>query len=54
MVEREAAHEGEDVDALLEWAGPNGSNEAYKAVALPGIARYTVTHLTRPLPMMRW
>jgi hypothetical protein len=29
-------------------------NEAYKAVAMPGIARYAVTHLTRPLPMMRW
>lgn len=29
-------------------------NEAYKAVALPNIARYAVRHLNRPLPMMRW
>lgn len=29
-------------------------NEAYKAVALPNIARYAVRHVNRPLPMMRW
>ncbi len=29
-------------------------NEAYKAVAMPAIAKYAVTHLNRPLPMMRW
>lgn len=29
-------------------------NEAYKAVALPNIAKYASSHLRRPLPMMRW
>jgi len=29
-------------------------NEAYKGVAMPAIAKYAVTHLKRPLPMMRW
>jgi hypothetical protein len=29
-------------------------NEAYKGVALPMIARYAISHLSRPLPMMRW
>lgn len=29
-------------------------NEAYKAVAIPNIAKYAVQHLRRPLPMMRW
>jgi hypothetical protein len=29
-------------------------NEAYKAVAMPGIARYARRNLRRPLPMMRW
>jgi hypothetical protein len=29
-------------------------NEAYKAVAMPNIAKYAVRHLSRPLPMMRW
>jgi hypothetical protein len=29
-------------------------NEAYKGVALPMIAKYALTHLNRPLPMMRW
>ncbi len=29
-------------------------NEAYKGVAMPMIARYAVSHLSRPLPMMRW
>ena len=29
-------------------------NEAYKAVAMPGIAKYAVSHLSRPLPMLRW
>lgn len=29
-------------------------NEAYKGVAIPGIARYAIKHLRRPLPMMRW
>jgi hypothetical protein len=29
-------------------------NEAYKAVAMPNIAKYASTHLSRPLPMMRW
>ncbi len=29
-------------------------NEAYKAVAIPNIAKYASTHLSRPLPMMRW
>jgi len=29
-------------------------NEAYKGIALPAIARYAFSHLSRPLPMMRW
>jgi hypothetical protein len=29
-------------------------NEAYKGVAMPMIARYAFSHLSRPLPMMRW
>lgn len=29
-------------------------NEAYKGIALPAIARYAASHLSRPLPMMRW
>ena len=29
-------------------------NEAYKGVALPAIAKYASSHLSRPLPMMRW
>lgn len=29
-------------------------NEAYKGFAIPGICRYAVRHLHRPLPMMRW
>jgi hypothetical protein len=29
-------------------------NEAYKAVAMPNIAKYAAGHLNRPLPMMRW
>jgi hypothetical protein len=33
---------------------PDALNEAYKGVAMPMIARYAVSHLSRPLPMMRW
>jgi hypothetical protein len=29
-------------------------NEAYKAIAIPGIMRYAKANLSRPLPMMRW
>jgi hypothetical protein len=29
-------------------------NEAYKAIAMPSIAKYAAGHLNRPLPMMRW
>lgn len=29
-------------------------NEAYKGVAMPAIARYALSHVSRPLPMMRW
>jgi hypothetical protein len=29
-------------------------NEAYKGIAMPMIARYAFSHLSRPLPMMRW
>lgn len=29
-------------------------NEAYKTIAMPGIARYAGRNLKRPLPMMRW
>ena len=29
-------------------------NEAYKGIALPAIGRYAFSHLSRPLPMMRW
>jgi hypothetical protein len=29
-------------------------NEGYKGIALPAIARYAFSHLSRPLPMMRW
>jgi hypothetical protein len=29
-------------------------NEAYKGVAIPAITRYALSHISRPLPMMRW
>ncbi|HEV7864201.1 MAG TPA: phosphohydrolase [Acidimicrobiia bacterium] len=29
-------------------------NEAYKGLAMPMIGRYAISHLSRPLPMMRW